>query len=1009
MAKLPRFSRRMALSVATGFALVLVLMVSLAVVSVREMATINDHLERIVNENNTKVELATAMRDALRQRIITMHSIVIAPDPFEREEALQRFYEFGIQFTNARQKLDRLASTPQEKIILERIRALANQAQPKVVSGIEHAMNDEQEAALLILRQDAIPIQQRLVAELEAMVDLQRQWSRQAAEEAALAYRHTVWLMIGLGTTLVLVGIAVSGWVVRRISLQTQQIVREQVKYKTLFTTNSDGIVLVADGRFIDCNPATLSMFGYDTVEDFCRTRPADLGPPTQPDGTPSGEYGMRQIEKAIREGHCHFEWLGKARDGRLFPVEIALHAMLLDDKVVVQAIMRDITERKENEARLRAAYDAALEASRIKSQFVANVSHEIRTPLNGIIGMVGLLLDSRLDPEQRECAETIRLSSESLLTIINDILDFAKIEAGRMELEIVPFDLRETVEEALELFGERAHAKGLELVCDLPPQLPAEVLGDPGRLRQILINLVDNAIKFSHHGEVVVRGRLTPIDEAEVELRMEVKDAGIGISPEGMKRLFKAFSQADGSTTRRYGGTGLGLAISRQLAELMGGSIGAQSTPGVGSTFWFTARLKRGAAEEERPDESGLRNVSVLLAVASDSLRETLARQLGHWGMRVECARGGVEAFARLSAAARQGEPFRIALFDGRLLEENPELIDTIDKNPALAATGQILLTTLAMRATWPRVPGRRAHLPKPVRTARLRAVLLELLGLARPAQAALEPVATASAPVRVLVAEDNAVNQKVVTHMLRKLGVRADVVANGREAVEAMARVPYDLVLMDCQMPELDGLEATIEIRHRELTLPAPRRTPIVAMSADAREEARERCLGVGIDAYLVKPVKLEQLEETLKTWVPAWHRPSPPPPAAESTSAPAFDVGRLRHWLRHDAQAEGELLGLYLSTTQTLLAELAQCAQAEEATRLAAKAHEIKGASAYVGAAEMQTLAARVEQAARAGDWQGVREGIEDLEAAFIRVWAQVNQLEGVPASPAGEGGS
>ncbi|MEO1765817.1 hybrid sensor histidine kinase/response regulator [Thiobacter aerophilum] len=1000
MVKPPRpFSHKMALSVAAGFALVLALMVSLAVVGLREMASINDHLERIVNENNAKVELATAMRDALRQRIITMHSIVIAPDPFEREEALQRFYEYGIQFNNARQKLDRLALSREEKAVLERIRTLANVAQPKVVSGIEHAMNDEQEAALRILRQDAIPSQQQLVAQLEAMVDLQRQASRQAAEEAARAYRQTVWLMIALGTSLVLLGIVVSGWVVRHISQQTQQIVREQVKYKTLFTTNSDGIVLVADGRFIDCNPATLTMFGYDSVEAFCRTTPAELGPASQADGTPSGEYGMRQIEKAIREGHCQFEWLGRTRDGRVFPVEIALHAMTLDDKVVVQAIMRDITERKESEARLRAAYDAALEASRIKSQFVANVSHEIRTPLNGIIGMVGLLLDSNLDPEQRDYAETIRFSSEALLTIINDILDFAKIEAGRMELEIVPFDLRETVEEALELFGERAHAKGLEIVCDLPPNLPTQVSGDPARLRQILINLVDNAIKFSQQGDVVVRGRVTAVSDTELELRIEVSDAGIGISPEGMKRLFQAFSQADGSTTRRYGGTGLGLAISRQLAQLMGGDMGAHSTPGMGSTFWFTARVKPAGPVTNADAAPALRDVPVLLAVPNTHLREVLARQLAHWGMRVEVALTSVDAHTKLSHAAHRGAPLSVALIDVQLLEGSGEkLLYALDQDPALAGLKQILLTGMAPRPAWRAwlTPGRRVHLPKPVRTGRLQSLLGELLGYALPAPVPAAP-AKHAAPVRVLVAEDNVVNQKVVSHMLRKLGVRADVVANGKEAVQAMARIPYDLLLMDCQMPELDGLEATIEIRHRELTLPEPRRTPIVAMSADARPEAKARCTAVGMDDYLVKPVRLPVLEQTLRAWIPSWQQPQQDAMSEENPPGPAIDLDKVRHMMKRNATAEQELIMLYLSTTQGSLMELANAAQREDTATCAAKAHEIKGASAYVGAQEMQRLAAAVELAARNGEWERVRAATEELEAAFIRVWAQVNQVE------------
>jgi PAS domain S-box-containing protein len=995
-------SKNTTLSVGAGFALVLVLMVSLAAVGLREMAAINARLERIVNENNAKVELASIMRDSLRQRIISMHTIVIAKDPFEKDQELQRFYGYGTNFTNARQKLDQMASSPEEKAILERVRRLASETQPKVIRGLELAIDERKEEALQILHDEAIPSQQLLVAELDDVLTLQRTASQTAAREAAAAYRQTEWLMMGLGATLVLIGAGVAFLVIRRASLQTQEIQREQLKYKTLFATNSDGIVLLADGAFTDCNDAALHMFGLESVEQFRHMRPDHLGPAAQPDGTSSARYAQAQIEKAIRNGHCQFEWLAKRADGSTFPLEIALHSMTLDGRSVVQAVMRDITERKENERRFMAAYDAALEASRVKSQFVANVSHEIRTPLNGIIGMIGLLLDSRLTSEQRDCAETVRVSAEALLTIINDILDFAKVEAGKMQLEIVAFDLRETIEEVAELLGERAQSKGLELVCDLPPDLPPELLGDPGRLRQILINLADNAIKFTERGDVVIKAELQQLDAETSELRIAVSDTGIGISPEGIKRLFQAFSQADGSTTRRYGGTGLGLAISKQLAEMMGGTVGVNSALNLGSTFWFTAKVKlqsRPATAAEHAD--ALRDVPVLVAVQNARLREALARQLAHWQLRVASVGSHMQAFAKLATAARQGTPFAIAVLDARLTEDNGlELLRAIEHDPALAGTRQVLLSGILPSPelkAW-LAPGRRVCVPKPIKTSRLHAALAELCGVPVSAAAAAGLGLRQPAALRVLVADDNAVNQKVITYMLRKLGIRADVVGNGAEAVEAMGRIPYDLLLMDCQMPEMDGLEASLEIRHRELTSAEPRKTPIVAMSADARNEIKEKCAAVGMDDYLVKPVKLEQLEQALRTWVPAWSQPalSEEPPTRPSAASP-IDMDKLESMMKHDKRAEGELLALYLSTTQTLIEEVSAACERQDRRACAAKAHEIKGASAYVGAKEMQAIAKNLETAAKQDQWERVRECLDELEPAFIRVWAQVNQVD------------
>jgi len=1004
------FSKYMMFSVGTGFAVVLALMISLAVVGLTQMSSINGRLERIVNENNKKIELASIMRDTLRQRIIAMHTIVNAADRFEKDEELQKFYGYGTDFTNARRSLDQMIASDEEKVILGRIRHFASIAQPKVVHGLELAMDDLNQEALKTLHDDAIPAQQRLVTELDNMLALQRAASNKAAQEAAEAYRQTEWLMILMGISLAGIGAAIAVFVLRRTKQQTDAIEREQIKYKTLFATNSDSIVLLDEQGFIDCNQAALDMFQIPSVAEFCRQRPTDLGPPTQPDGTPSEAYAMTHIQRAMERGHCDFEWQGLKRDGNVFPCEISLHSMVLNGKVVVQAIMRDITERKRNEERFKTAYETALEASRVKSQFVANVSHEIRTPMNGIIGMVGLLLDSKLGPAQREYAETVRSSAESLLAIINNILDFSKIEAGKMHMEIVEFNARDSVQDVAELLAERAQSKGLELICDIPPNLPTALLGDPGRIRQILTNLIDNALKFTEQGEIVVRVRMLDLDESNAQLHFSVTDTGIGISEESQQRLFQAFSQADGSTTRKYGGTGLGLAISKQLAEMMGGGIGVISEPGAGSTFWFTARVqKQSASHVPLQATEVLQGARVLVASSSSALRESLIRQLNFWRMQHDSAASIDEALAKLRAAQARGQAFQIVLIDSHLSQDSLALAKAMQRDPTLSEARPILLTRIAYRYSTKDLAalGIQAQITKPVKLSRLSNALAA--ALTQEPQAELSSPASAlrlaTLPVRVLVAEDNVVNQKVVVYMLRKFGIRADVAANGLEAVDAMQRLPYDLLLMDCQMPEMDGFEASIEIRHRELMSGQARRTPIVAMSANARSEGRERALGGGMDDYLIKPLKAEDLEETLKRWVPGFserYATAQEEAAQEiqrvaTDNNPPIDMQKVGNMFRHDPAAQQELLTLYLSSTQSLIEQITTAHEAQDYEQLAARAHEIKGASAYIGAGDLREIARNLEIAAKARHLEKIQESVDELEPAFIRAWAFVNEID------------
>ena len=547
--------------------------------------------------------------------------------------------------------------------------------------------------------------------------------------------------------------------------------------------------------------------------------------------------------------------------------------------------------------------------------------------------------------------------------------------------------------------------------MCDIPSTTPMQLVGDPGRIRQILTNLIDNAVKFTDSGEVVIRVRLIDLEESVTQLHISITDTGIGISPESQARLFQAFSQADGSTTRKYGGTGLGLAISKQLAEMMGGDIGVISETGVGSTFWFTTRVqKQNNHVQALPLVEAFCDKRVLVASSSASLRESLVRQLLAWRMRPEEAASHLETFAKLSTANAKNKAFTFALLDSRLTEdEGLSLAKAIQLDPTLKGTHLVLLTGMALRLSAHELAtaGIAAQIPKPIKLSRLSNALANALGIAQePDMRAPAPgLRLATLPVRVLVAEDNVVNQKVVVYMLRKLGIRADVAANGLEALDALQRLPYDMILMDCQMPEMDGFEASIEIRHHELMSGRAQRTPIIAMSANARLEDRERASSGGMDDYLVKPVKVEDLESALKCWVPGFterYLAAQEEIAFEtqrgiSGENPPIDMRKVESMFRNDDKAQSELLTLYLSSTQSLIEQLTAACAAQERAKAVARAHEIKGASAYIGAHEIREIARNLEHAAKDNNWGKVQEGIDELEPAFIRAWAFVNEIE------------
>ncbi len=701
-------------------------------------------------------------------------------------------------------------------------------------------------------------------------------------------------------------------------------------------------------------------------------------------------------VDVEVRKKTKNSEW-------RWYRLRGAVERDANDKALTISGSQQDITERKHYQQALIEATATAAAANKAKSEFLANMSHEIRTPMNGIIGMTELLIETPLDAMQRDYAETVRDSAGALLTVINDILDFSKVEAGKLDLEQINMDLRDTLEDVARLLAIQAHAKGLEVTALIDPSLPDQIKGDAGRVRQILLNLGGNAVKFTHQGEVALALTVVEQDLQGILVRCEVRDTGVGIPVNRLDALFKPFSQVDSSTTRNFGGTGLGLSIVKRLVDLMGGETGITSEEGIGSTFWFTARfgVSSDTAAPMRKPPAQLQGQRVLVVDDNATNRKVLMGQLTLCGTEPVCASSADEALALMRQAAVAGRPFEAALVDHQMPGcDGAKLGQKINCDQQLSSTRLILLTSSGQRGDGHLFAGLgfAGYLLKPVTQRDLTDCLM--LVLAASAQAwhsQSQPIVTRHAlrsqrgqsKHRILIAEDNLVNQKVACRTLEKLGYRVDVAADGRAAVNGWKTGRYDLILMDCQMPVMDGYEATREIRSLETS---EKHIPIVALTAHAMRGADAQCLAAGMDAYISKPIDRDLLEACLDRFLNG-SAPNQTDTAVIATvvagdDAPPVDWDNLLRASDGDEELARELVALFIDSGHRSMSEIIDALNSGDFKQIGDKAHEIKGASANLQAIAASAAAARLESAARRGDADQTPELIDDLHRELSR---------------------
>ncbi len=799
-----------------------------------------------------------------------------------------------------------------------------------------------------------------------------------------------------------------------------EALLESEIKYREL-VQNANSIIFRMDteGKFTFVNEFTQEFFGFTEDELLGKSLVGTI--------VPEADKSGRDLAAMIGEITVHPERYANNENENMRKngerVWVAwTNKAILDENGNVREILcigNDITYRKRAEEALVEAKIAAEAANDAKSEFLANMSHEIRTPMNGVIGMTGLLLDTELSQEQQDYANTVRTCANSLLSIINDILDFSKIEAGKLDLEIIDFDLRTTVEDVTEMMGASAEEKGIEFAVAIDHDVPALVKGDPGRLRQIVINLVGNGIKFTESGEVFLRASLVEEDDTHAVTRFTVSDTGIGIPPEIVDSVFESFSQVDASMSRRYGGTGLGLTISKQLVERMGGQIGVESEEGKGATFWFTVifEKRKGAALDERKERLNLKGRRILIVDDNATARFVLREQLASWGCDVEEVNSGEEALDALSYAFEEDHPYEIAILDMMMPGMDGETLGMkIKADPKISETMLVILTSMGLRGDTKRLKemGFSAYLTKPIKGSELQDCLQMVTGdqreekEKRPKSLVTKHTVSENRKkqIRILLAEDDMTNQRVALRIIDKFGFGADAVSNGKEAVNALKMIPYGLVFMDVQMPEMDGLEATKAIRSGQSGAIDPD-IPIIAMTALVMKGDRESCLEAGMNDYISKPIEPGDLLNSIEKWLAKTGKTvetqkEVKEPMTQTTMSPygaTIDVEKALKRVMGDKAFLEDMVDHFIDKMPDHIRTLEEHLAHGDSEALSKEAHSLKGSAASLSVLRVADVALQLEQMGKEGQLNDGMEVIDRLASELENLKSFVRQPDWV----------